>query len=425
LISVHHRLGNMTGHRYPEALGLIAVAAARHMDFVLLINENANTEVRAALPVAQAVLHCPVFRKDLSFDERTADFVEMLHRHLDPVVCRSDRVLVTTATQCEVRALARWLAETPANRRPWVLAVIHSDRWNRYGPDERERQVAEFRIVASELARLDGGAAHRLLVGGLTDDLCGELSGLLGITVHRVPQTMPSDGYIPPRERPVGEPALVGVFGGARYEKGSHLISAIISESRKLGAIDFVVQLANEDLAAAAFADLCRTMQELGNRAPQGQLDQATYRSLFARCDVVLLPYERIPYRKRASGIFVEATLIGRPAVVPDGTWMGDQVVAGTAAGVAYEGDDPAAIATVLMRAVDALPGLAALAKRQAPYWQRTMTLDVFVDWLEGEISTRSRGQARTLGRFARDLLDGLSLARGHRRNGVRDGDRQ
>jgi len=120
-----------------------------------------------------------------------------------------------------------------------------------------------------------------------------------------------------------------------------------------------------------------------------GPLDQTTYRSFFARCDIVLLPYEIIPYKKRASGIFVEATLLGRPVVVPTGTWMSDQVTAGAAAGEVFDGDDPTAIAAALMRAVDRLPGLAALAKRQAPDWHKTMTLDVFLDWLQGEIGRR------------------------------------
>ena len=213
LISFHHRLGGMTGHRYPEALGLITATAKRGMELILLINEQASAEVRAALPGAQALLHCPVFRTDLSFHERTADFVAMLHRHLDPLIRKDDRVLVTTATQCETCALATWLAETPESKRPWVLAVFHSDRWNRYGSEECERQLGEFRIAASELAHLDVDSSRRLLVGAITDELCREISGLLGIVVQCVPQILPSDGYIPPIEKLVGEPALVGVLG--------------------------------------------------------------------------------------------------------------------------------------------------------------------------------------------------------------------
>jgi glycosyltransferase involved in cell wall biosynthesis len=420
LISFHHRLGGMTGHRYPEALGLVAAAPARGMDFILFISKHADASVRAAFPEARAVLHCPVFRMDWSFDDRTADFVAMLHRHLDPVVRKGDRLLVTTATQCEVRALSTWIAETPAKKRPWVLAVFHSDRWNRYGPEERDRQVGEFRIVASELAQLDADAARRLLLGAVSDELCKELSGLLGTTVRRIPQVLPGSGYIPPLEKPDGEPVTVGILGGARPEKGSYLIPAIVRESRHLGQINFAIQLVNEQLSETDFTSLCRLAEEPGIRIAYGPLDQVAYRSLLASCDIVLFPYERIPYRQRPSGIFVEAAFTGRPVVVPTETWMSRQLDAGTVAGTAYDGDDATAIAEALIRAVDTLPTLAALAKRQAPVWQRTMTLDAFLDWLEGEIRRREIETAgssqRTfgggIGRAVLDLLTSLSIRR-------------
>jgi hypothetical protein len=398
LISVHHRLGDLTGHRYPEALALATAAPKRDLDYVLFINEHASPAARAALPYGQAVLHCPVFRKDLSFDERTGDFVAMLHEHLDPVVRQDDWVLVTTATQCETRALAAWLLAIAEEKRPWAVAVFHSDRWNRYGPEERERQVGEFQVAASELAKLDADAARRLMIGAPTEELSQELSALLGTIVNRVPQVTPSDGYIAPVRKAAGGPALVGVMGGARTEKGSHLIRAIISESRRLGRVDFAVQLANEDLSAAAFEDLCLIAKEPGIWATYGPLDQATYRSFLAQCDILLLPYQRIPYRSRASAIFVEAALTGRPVVVSSGTWMGDRVAAAEAAGVTYEGDTPAEIAEALMRAVAVLPDLAARAKKIAPEWQQTMTLDVFLDWVQAEITRREAhaGDARS-----------------------------
>jgi glycosyltransferase involved in cell wall biosynthesis len=401
LISFHHRLGGMTGHRYPEALGLVAAAPARGMDFILFINEHADASVRAAFPEARAVLHCPVFRMEWSFDARTADFVAMLHQHIDPVVRKDDWLFVTTGTQCEVRALSTWIAETPAEKRPWALAVFHSDRWNRYGPEERDRQIGEFRVVASELAQLDADAARRLLLGAVSDELCQELSGLLGTTVRRIPQVLPGSGYIPLLEKPAGELVTVGILGGARPEKGSYLIPAIVRESRRLGQINFAIQLVNEQLSETDFTSLCRLAEEPGIRIAYGPLDQVAYRSLLASCDIVLFPYERIPYRQRPSGIFVEAAFTGRPVVVPTETWMSRQLDAGTVAGTAYDGDDATAIAEALIRAVDTLPTLAALAKRQAPVWQRTMTLDAFLDWVEGEIRRRkveARNSNRTFG---------------------------
>ena len=392
LISFHHRLAHMTGHRYAEALGLVAATRARGMELALFISEHAVAPLRSELPMAHPVLHCPVFRTELSFDERTADFKAMLHQHLDGVVRRDDWVLVTTGTQCEARALAAWLGEVPIERRPWALTLIHSDRWNRYGHEERERQLAEFRTTAAELAGLDAHAKLHFIVGSLTDDLCAELRTLLGVAVHRVPQILPGDGYVPRVEKSAAP--LIGIVGGARPEKGSHRVRAIIEACRKIRPVGFAVQVVNELLPADAFAELADIAGEAGVEVVPGPLDQSAYRALLARCDLLLLPYERIPYRKRASGIFVEAAFAGRPAVVPSGTWMAQQIESGAAAGMVYEGDDPATIAATLARAADALAELARQAKVLAPEWQRTMTLDAFLDWLDAEISRRKRSSS-------------------------------
>jgi hypothetical protein len=397
IIGFHHRLGGLLGHRNAEAIGIRAAVAARGLGYMLFVRESASAEALAVLPDAHAVLSCPVFFDgDAPFDARSADLVAMLHRHLDPIVRPDDRVLLTTAFQCETHAVATWLAEIPASRRPWTLVVYHNDRWNRFGPHERARQLGEFRATAAILARRDSDAARRLIVGSVVDELRPELGRLLGIDVHLVPHMKPAGGYVAPRRRPADEPLVVGLLGGARREKGSDRIPAIITEVRKLGRVDFAVQIANEDLPPAALEELCSIEGQPGVTVIHGPLDLATYHSLLARIDLLLLPYERIPYHTRASGPFVEGCVIGRPSVVPSGTWMGDQVAAGKAAGVTYAGDDPTAIAAAVMRAAADLPALASLAQAHAPEWTRKRTCGPFLDWLECEIARRESGSSQS-----------------------------
>jgi glycosyltransferase involved in cell wall biosynthesis len=370
------------------------------MEFILLMNEHADASVRNAFPDALAVLHCPVFRMEWSFDERTADFVEMLHRHVDPLVRKDDWLFVTTGTQCEVRALARWMAETPKAKLPWAFTMFHSDRWNRYGPDERNRQVGEFKIVASELTQLHAEVARRIVIGSAPEELCAEITDLLETMVSLVPQVLPGSGYIPCPIRPAGEPPMVGILGGARPEKGSHLVRSIISETGRLGRVDFAVQLANEQLPEQGFAELCGIADQPNVRVAHGPLDQASYRSLLASCDIVLFPYSRIEYRQRRSGIFIEAAFTGRPVVVPSDTWMARQVNSQAVAGITYDGDEAAAIARALMRAVNTLPGLAALARERASEWQRTTSLEALLDYIGAEIERRQSAAAGNLDRM-------------------------
>jgi glycosyltransferase involved in cell wall biosynthesis len=358
------------------------------MEPVLFMNEEADAAVRAALPGGRAVLRDPVFRSELSFDERTALFLRMLHEHVDPVVRRDDRVLMTVATQCEARAFAAWLAELPAAKRPFLLVLFVSDRWNRKGPEERARQVAEFRLLAAELAARGPAAQRRLLFACHTPGLQAELLSLLGTRVLLSPMAELDSGISPAAPRAPQTPR-VAIVGGARPEKGFDLLPAIVAASRERTAAVFLLQLFNEQLAPEEWDALRRLATEPGVEAAHGQLDRAGYLALFAAADLMLFPYARIPYKHRPSGIFGEAVLSGLPVVVPSGTWLAEQVEMGAAAGVIYEGDTAHAVAAGLERCIGDLPALRALARERAPAWRRSQTLEPFLDWFEREIAVR------------------------------------
>jgi glycosyltransferase involved in cell wall biosynthesis len=417
-ISIQHRLAGMGGHRFNQALGCWDSALRRGMEPVLFMNAAADAAVRAALPGGQAVLHDPVFRPDLSFDERTALFVRLLHEHVDPVVRRDDRVLMTVATQCEGRALAAWLAELPASRRPWILVLFPADRWNRKGPEERERQVAEFRTFAAELAARGPGAQSRLLFASHTRGLRDELAALLGtrVLLSPMPELDPGPAFDGTAEQAVGRPPRVAVVGGARPEKGHDRLPAIVRASRERTRAVFSLQLFNEQLAAADWAALCRLAAEPGVEAAWGELDRAAYQALFTTADLMLFPYARLPYRQRPSGILSEAILAGLPVVVPSGTWLAEQVEAGAAAGVVYPGDAPEDVAAAIAGCIADLPALASQARERAAAWRRSHSLEPFLDWFERQIAVRQAEEpvARARPR-ARRLHRLLGMMRGKR----------
>ena len=389
LLCFQHRLGGLTGHRYPQALGLLAAARKRHMASLLLMGADATPALRAALP-GRPVLRDPTFRQDLSFDQRSSAFEAMLHQYVDTELGHEDWLLITTATQCEGRAAVHWLARIPARRRPWTLVLIPSDRWNRHGPAERERQVAEFRKLAADLASAGTEVRRHLIFATHTSAMAAELVSLLGTTVLVAPIAVPEGSKDPVPAGSTRGPPVVGLIGGARPEKGSDLVPAIVTASRRIKEVNFVLQLANELLPEETFAALCRLEHEPGIRAIHGGLDFAAYHALLTQCDIVLLPYERIPYRQRTSSILVEAALAGRPVVVPAGTWLGDQVTEGRAAGIVYGDQDPETIAKAVARCVTDLPALAAEARKLAPSGQSGETMEKFVNWLAGEIQGRS-----------------------------------
>jgi glycosyltransferase involved in cell wall biosynthesis len=395
LVSFHHRLAGLTGHKYAEVLGLIPAARERGREFHLLMHQGADAPTRQAFPEGRAVLHDATFQMNLSFDERCADFVSMLGEHLDSLIRADDWLFVTTGTQCEVRGLVHWIGRMPEGQRPWIFTCFHSDRWNRYGAEERTRQIAEFQALAVDLARLDRDARGRLVIGAVTEALCAELSELLGVPTALVPMMMPPGAYVPLERKALGE-ATVAFVGGSRHEKGAHRLAAILDAVGRDDRVSFAVQLANELLSHEEFAELCRAMEAPNITAVHGAMEQSLYRSFIAKADILLLPYERTPYRKRPSAIFVEAASTGRPVVVPSGTWMSEQIEGARAAGIIYEGDDPQAIAAAVLVAIDRLPQLAAKAKDCTSYWQTKMQVGPVLDWFAAEIARRNESSVRT-----------------------------
>lgn len=116
-------------------------------------------------------------------------------------------------------------------------------------------------------------------------------------------------------------------LGDARTEKGYHHLPRLVAELTADGPpVQFSFQSnfnvpGGEPAAAAARAQLERLPRDQV-RLLNDPMTSADYRALLLDADVVVLPYDRDDYYARSSGIFAEALAIGKPVVVPAGTWM-------------------------------------------------------------------------------------------------------
>jgi glycosyltransferase involved in cell wall biosynthesis len=389
VILLHHRLGGYSSHHFNESRGFQLELARRGKTLVLLVNRGAEPRVVAALG-ARAVLDDPTFRLEWSFAERSRRFLEMLHGEVDRLVKRDDWLLMTIATQLEAHALTRWLQELPARKTPWIVVLFLSDRWNRSGREEHDRQMAEFARLREAIAGLTADDARRIVFCTLTDLLAQELSGLLGTTVETAPMPLPYGD--PLSDVPgLGDRALprVAILGGMRREKGSHLIPEIIRACRALVPVEFLVQLSNDTLSATEAERLAQIAGEPGVTVIPEALPLKAYERAWGGADIALFPYEAIPYRQRTSGVFAEAVAYGIPVVVTPGTWLAEQIEAGRAAGTIADAFDPDSIARAIARCVADLGILRQAARSVSDAWRRTSSLPAFVDFVEGEIARR------------------------------------
>ena len=391
VICLHHRLAGFTSHHFNEAHGFRQEFARRGKEFVLLINSQAPAPIVAELE-AHAVLDDPTFRLEWSYEERSRRFVTMLHKKVDGRLHANDWVLLTISTQLEAHALTRWLQELPLRKKPWIVILFLSDRWNRSGPDEYDRQIAEFRTLQATISSLTPDDARRVIFLATTGLLAEELTGLLGTNVDAAPMPLP---YGDPQLSSAAERAShlprVVILGGTRREKGSHLIPAIVEACRSHVQAEFVVHLTNDTLTAEELEKLAMIGNQPHVTVIRHPMTLPEYNAALNDADIALFPYEVIPYRKRTSGVFAEAVAFGKPVVVTRGTWMAEQIESGRAAGTIFEELQADSIARAIARCVADLESLQQSAQAVSSEWRRTVSLSAFVDLMETQIALRSK----------------------------------
>lgn len=386
LIALHHRLGNLTGHRYNEGLALIDESQRRGWRLDLLIAAGAPDAVLQGLgDAARPVFNDPTFDFSRTFQARVDDFVSQLRAYAEPRVERDDRVLSTVTTQCEACALARWAKTLPADRMPWFFVLFLSDRWNREGarPDE----PAELETAALEFAALNPAVRERFVLCAAQDGLARELSGRLRQRVSIVPAALNYAGFEAVArmrlERAIPRAPAVAMVGGARTEKGSDRLADIITACRKVTNARFIVQAHNEDLEPAAFERLRALRDEPDVTLLEGAMERDDYMRVLAEADALLHPYIRKNYKQRNSGIFCEGVAAGLPSIVPSGTWLAEQIESGRAAGISYDGDTTDDLAAAVRRCIERIGELTRTAAPLAAPWRESESLTASLDAME------------------------------------------
>ncbi len=219
--------------------------------------------------------------------------------------------------------------------------------------------------IAAILQLLSRHFGSKLRLFADTVPLAALWSQLLELPVVPVPLPI----VVPPvQDRPPPATPHLVFAGGARAEKGYHLLPELVARlnfrarftihSGPVGrGSDPSVQQAHRSLQSRAGPTL-----QLFERA----LGQDEYLDLIVSGDLLLLPYDPGAYGERSSGVLAEARALGVPAIVPRGCWMED--AAGPARDFAF--DYPRGLADSVERALGSLGPLTAATRQAAPEWR-------------------------------------------------------
>lgn len=122
-----------------------------------------------------------------------------------------------------------------------------------------------------------------------------------------------------------------GFLGDGRYEKGLLLILEYIKKSK-----DYTNHFILENIFPRGYSDsdlkkLDSLESEINDSHTNVEfikepLSNQSYKNIFSRIDVILLPYHPKSYDKRVSGVFIEATMNRIPIITSSRTWMAEQI---------------------------------------------------------------------------------------------------
>jgi hypothetical protein len=123
----------------------------------------------------------------------------------------------------------------------------------------------------------------------------------------------------------------------------SHILRRVLKAEP---SVRFVVK--TTALPADMRAQLQSEITGLAEMLPAEQ-PWSDYLENILRCNVLLLAFERRFYKKMTSGVFVEAVSFGMPVVAPNGTWMAQQIAAGSGIGATFDESEPNSVSTALL----------------------------------------------------------------------------
>lgn len=292
-----------------------------------------------------------------------------------------DHVLVHTLSHSELQAVVRVLPSMPQGirihlvlRRDAEEADVVSDAWG--GIPAALRQAVNSADVHLYADSTQLAAQYDALIGRSC------------VAVLPIPHCL--HAATPHRARSGGPLRLI-YLGNARNEKGFDQLPELAWSLRSWLAEGRVQLVAQSNVPVSLEeATMARCIREL-QRYPGDQvaligspLSMPAFQELLFSADIVLLPYRTECYRRRSSGILVQAGVAGKPTVVPANSWLATEAPAGTTVTFGNGKD----FANAVWEALEGYPQLARAAAAAAPAMRQRHSAEQLVHVLTQSTSS-------------------------------------
>jgi glycosyltransferase involved in cell wall biosynthesis len=174
-------------------------------------------------------------------------------------------------------------------------------------------------------------------------------------------------------------------LGDARPEKGYQhlpaLVAALWPQYLSVGKVFFTIQ-SNYNVQGGEIGILEAKLAlaqypESKVKLIHNPISTAEYYQLLASADIVILPYNPQNYQ-RTSGVLTEALAAGKPVVVPEGSWLAQQVDQSRASIYA----EPQQLPQAVIRLIDNLSSFTEAAQKFSLYWREQQSPDLLIQCL-------------------------------------------
>ncbi len=259
----------------------------------------------------------------------------------------------------EVMGLARWRRSAGIIPRTVLLFRRDVDEQGTDAGIGARSGASLLRQALADLHSCPGSEYIRLYTD--SDNLTEEHAQAVRRRFQTVPIPVDPELF---RPRPVKTDSTVTLLylGDARTEKGytrlpsvAHALGTELAAGRAQMVVQSNFNVPRGEPGIAAARDFLSTMPNV--QILRNSISEEQYNAYLYSADLIILPYQADRYISRTSGILAEAICAGVPAVVPQGTWLADQVRR-YGAGVVYDGlvpDGPAQAAIKALESLDAL----------------------------------------------------------------------
>lgn len=239
-----------------------------------------------------------------------------------------DVVIFNTFRHWGLRGIVRWLEKLGPERAPFVAIVLHYTSYSLPEMDE----IDNHKFYREAFSYIEESPVRQKIVmmadsEGLIDEFrtISNLDFLLAPIPH-APNARSESGQ---KYFPQNVPLNISYLGEAREPKGFQFLPFAINgieRSPWAGHVHFHIQnfckTPNEQYYLRAMGKMAKNHATFYPK----QFGDAEYKAFLEMSDIILIPYIFAFYYVQTSGVYAEAASMGKPVVVPMGTWMASQV---------------------------------------------------------------------------------------------------